>query len=820
MRHSGNVLNAGQFNLFNGDGRCKVVKFRYFCNGSLSEKPISELLDRTNYYKSFRTTKRHLHTLRTEELIGHTDKDQQRERQLAFQGIFTGSLADISNSKEILEKNFGIDVLSVTTTMEAGVDIGGLRGVFMGNMPPRRFNYQQRVGRAGRRNDKMPVALTFCKGQKHDEYYFLRQDLMIGEETSQPTLDAKNIKILDRIVLRFTLRKILEADEELKTVLNENGYDGDKNNGRCGSLSVFSENFENIISIVQSLQSEIIDYVRFIRFEMSEDELNKSYTRLEEHFEGIRNRLPSWIKQYGSNLSVTAALSLEGFLPLYGLPIRNSEVIHRNPNNPSENAGKWPIRKGAITRSEDVALSEFAPGRSIIKDKKIIRSVGVTWPLGRRKEFSSESYITFEYPLRPRKILTCNKCGALAFKSTATCPECNEEGQNVSIFEGWCPKAYVADVNSQKTYDGFLTNPTVGVKTFPISSMNDAEMKFKKGTEEKDNFLVMSFPGKIVHVNTNGRSGYQFSNVKSGIMRGVFLEEIASSNNLDTDDWRSPENLEIQASNVALYTEQISDILLVTADSFSEGTIFRADESLASFAANSAWESLAEILAKMIAIKEDIENREISVGTKFIRQGLLREDTYRRRGVYIVDNLDNGAGYSSSYSEVERFKLLLTQVEERLLGNFLKTSHSESCSSSCYHCLRHYDNRYSHSRLDWRLGIDLLRMLKNSSFTFSLENPTWSHLVEKVQFRKLNELLNSSFEIQKTSEGIAYVSKRKQVALVPIHPLLDPNHRFQKNVRLRKIKRELKIEKLVYLDVLEFERTPLTEILKFKTFLR
>ena len=67
--------------------------------------------------------------------------------------------------------------------MEAGVDIGGLKAVYMANMPPKRFNYQQRVGRAGRRSDKLSISITFCKGQKHDEFYFENPILMLRWET-------------------------------------------------------------------------------------------------------------------------------------------------------------------------------------------------------------------------------------------------------------------------------------------------------------------------------------------------------------------------------------------------------------------------------------------------------------------------------------------------------------------------------------------------------------------------------------------------------------------------------------------------------------
>ena len=64
-----------------------------------------------------------------------------------------------------IEAAAGVDLLSVTTTMEAGVDIGSLQAIALANMPPVRFNYQQRVGRAGRRDDPLAAALTICRGR-------------------------------------------------------------------------------------------------------------------------------------------------------------------------------------------------------------------------------------------------------------------------------------------------------------------------------------------------------------------------------------------------------------------------------------------------------------------------------------------------------------------------------------------------------------------------------------------------------------------------------------------------------------------------------
>ena len=62
-----------------------------------------------------------------EELTGQTDSPDRPQRQRRFQEIFVqGDIPQVH----------GIDLLSVTTTMEAGVDIGSLLAVMMANMPP------------------------------------------------------------------------------------------------------------------------------------------------------------------------------------------------------------------------------------------------------------------------------------------------------------------------------------------------------------------------------------------------------------------------------------------------------------------------------------------------------------------------------------------------------------------------------------------------------------------------------------------------------------------------------------------------------------
>jgi DEAD/DEAH box helicase domain-containing protein len=144
----------------------------------------------------------------SDEELDHDPRIMRQRREYASSPVFTVGLWAEEHSAQLSPKEnrrlqdlfkAGIrNILSSTTTMELGIDIGGLNAVLMSNVPPGKSNYLQRAGRAGRRADGSSIVVTFCHPHPFDREVFLHFGAYLDRELPRPNVFLDRSRIVIR----------------------------------------------------------------------------------------------------------------------------------------------------------------------------------------------------------------------------------------------------------------------------------------------------------------------------------------------------------------------------------------------------------------------------------------------------------------------------------------------------------------------------------------------------------------------------------------------------------------------------------------------